>query len=165
MLPVNLKLVRNMSIEAAFVVIENIKNEILLVRRKDFPIWDLPGGGKEQDESITDCAKREVIEETGLTIALSFRIGTYQRTRGIDTQHVFAGVVVGGKEIVSGDETSKLKWFRRNRLPILMVPHRRAQISDFKLGERDISCTLKDSAFMVNLHKLAYRIKRYPFRL
>jgi hypothetical protein len=29
-----------------------------------------------------------------------------------DTQHVFLGKITGGQEITSGDETSKLKWFK-----------------------------------------------------
>lgn len=35
-----------------------------------FPgMWDLPGGGREGDETPTACALREVREEFGLTIA------------------------------------------------------------------------------------------------
>lgn len=31
--------------------------------------WDLPGGGREGDESPLDCALRELFEETGLVLA------------------------------------------------------------------------------------------------
>lgn len=30
--------------------------------------WDLPGGGREDDEAPLDCALRELFEETGLTL-------------------------------------------------------------------------------------------------
>ena len=30
--------------------------------------WQPPGGGLEKDESLTDCAEREVFEETGLQV-------------------------------------------------------------------------------------------------
>ncbi|MCJ2123308.1 NUDIX hydrolase [Methylobacterium sp. J-077] len=49
-------------------------DEILVYRRDDRPdipfpgLWDLPGGGRENDESPADCALRETHEEFGLII-------------------------------------------------------------------------------------------------
>jgi len=45
---------------------------ILLVRHKKEgkTYWLLPGGGLEYGESIDECAKREVMEETGLNIEM-----------------------------------------------------------------------------------------------
>lgn len=34
------------------------------------PWWVTPGGGVEGEESLTECAKREVLEETGLSVEL-----------------------------------------------------------------------------------------------
>lgn len=31
-------------------------------------VWGLPGGGLEPHESLADCARREVFEETGITV-------------------------------------------------------------------------------------------------
>jgi ADP-ribose pyrophosphatase YjhB (NUDIX family) len=33
--------------------------------------WRLPGGGLELDESLADCAEREILEETGLTVRVT----------------------------------------------------------------------------------------------
>ena len=33
--------------------------------------WRLPGGGLEPNESIAECARREVFEETGITVRVS----------------------------------------------------------------------------------------------
>src|SRR3989344_95627 len=45
--------------------------EVLLVRRKDYDIWNLPGGGYvENNETEVDAAMRETREETGLEIGL-----------------------------------------------------------------------------------------------
>jgi len=43
----------------------NLKNEVLFIYR--FDKWDLPKGKLEKDESIEDCAIREVEEECGVT--------------------------------------------------------------------------------------------------
>lgn len=53
---------------AATAVVENSDGEILLVQEgKDHNKgkWDFPGGGWENNESIIECVKREVLEETG----------------------------------------------------------------------------------------------------
>lgn len=55
---------------AGGVVVRKIKEsdqkawEALLIRRND--VWDLPKGKLEDDESIEECAIREVEEETGV---------------------------------------------------------------------------------------------------
>ncbi len=49
--------------------------ELLVYRRDDKPglpfpnLWDMPGGGREGDETPEDCVLRETWEEFGLTIA------------------------------------------------------------------------------------------------
>ncbi len=45
--------------------------DVLLVRRKNPPLqgrWTLPGGKVEGGESLVEAVKREVLEETGLTV-------------------------------------------------------------------------------------------------
>lgn len=52
------------TIIAAGGVVENEQKEILLIFRRGK--WDLPKGKIEEDESLEECAVREVCEETGL---------------------------------------------------------------------------------------------------
>jgi len=44
------------------------ENRLLLLRQNDRPFWVLPGGTLEPDESLADCARREIQEETSLDI-------------------------------------------------------------------------------------------------
>ena len=50
--------------------IYNIKtNKVLLLQRNDGNnVYEIPGGKRENNEDIVDALKREVLEETGLTI-------------------------------------------------------------------------------------------------
>ena len=61
---------------AAVALFDSIGN-ILLLRRKDNDKWTMPGGTLDFGESLTDCATREVREETGLLIRVTGLIGTY----------------------------------------------------------------------------------------
>lgn len=50
----------------AGVILVNEYNELLLQLRKDNNCWSYHGGSVETGESVEDCAKRELLEETGL---------------------------------------------------------------------------------------------------
>jgi ADP-ribose pyrophosphatase YjhB (NUDIX family) len=62
---------------AAAVALFDSAGNILLLRRRDNDKWTMPGGTLDFGESLTDCAIREVREETGLQIRITSLIGTY----------------------------------------------------------------------------------------
>ena len=59
---------RPLIIVGAAVIILDRKNKLLLHHRKDNQHWGLIGGSMEIGESLEETAKREVLEETGLTL-------------------------------------------------------------------------------------------------
>ena len=62
---------------AAAVALFDSSGKILLLRRKDNDKWTMPGGSLNFGESLTECATREVREETGFDIRITDLIGTY----------------------------------------------------------------------------------------
>lgn len=58
---------RPVIIAGAGVMLINEKGEVLLQKRRDNGFWDYPAGSMEIGESFEECARREVLEETGLT--------------------------------------------------------------------------------------------------
>jgi ADP-ribose pyrophosphatase YjhB (NUDIX family) len=66
------------------VAIINQQHEILLVQRQDYHVWCMPGGRVEPQESLAEAAMREVLEETGIHVALQHIIGTYSRPHWYD---------------------------------------------------------------------------------
>ncbi|MGG1015180.1 NUDIX hydrolase [Bacillus subtilis] len=140
--------------QGAFVIVLNESQQILLVKRKDVPLWDLPGGRVDPGES----AVREVLEETGYNAALSAKIGVYQRPKFQDEQHVFFGSITSGQAVADGTETAGLKWVSLERLPLFMVPNRKRQINDFKNGAQDVNVTVKDRGLLAAIDLLKRRL-------
>ena len=120
-----------MKTKGAFAIIADTDNKILLVKRRDVPFWDLPGGTKEFSESEKDCVIREVEEETGLIIETLYLVGQYDQIKRNDLQYIFYTKVIGGHLIESGPETKEIAFFNLKKLPINMIPLRRKQIKDF----------------------------------
>jgi mutator protein MutT len=51
---------------AGSIIIENENGEVLLGKRTDNHMWAYAGGSIELDETVEECAKRELFEEMGL---------------------------------------------------------------------------------------------------
>ncbi|MDZ5499246.1 NUDIX hydrolase [Enterococcus cecorum] len=110
------------------VVICNQK--VLLVKRRDFPLWDLPGGVVESDELPSEVAIREMYEETGYEVQIDYEFARYiDKTRN-DCQHLFKSHIINGELKRTTTETRDLRWFSLNRLPLLIIPNRKRQIRD-----------------------------------
>jgi len=64
----------------AGVVILNAEGELLMQHRADDGTWGLVGGFMELGESVEEAARREVLEETGLTVGQLELLGVISET-------------------------------------------------------------------------------------
>lgn len=114
------------------VIARNTKGQILLQRRTDFAFWGLPGGVIELNEDLSTSARRELREETGLTIGPLRLVGVYSDPRydviypnGDQVQQYtvcFEGQVAGGKMAPDGVETSDQRFLHVNELSQYPMP-------------------------------------------
>lgn len=79
----------------ASVIVINDKNEMLLQKRLDNGCWGYAGGAIELDEVVEEAAKRELLEETGLTAE---KLELYGIFSGPDYHYVY----------LNGDEVSNI---------------------------------------------------------
>ena len=125
----------------AGVILLNEKNEILLGRRTDNDYWDYPAGSMEIGESFEECARREVLEETGLAVGRLALIGVYSgpdslcRAANGDEWYVvntsFFAEDWSGEPRVNDAESVRLKWVRPEDMPETLVRSHREILRDY----------------------------------
>jgi ADP-ribose pyrophosphatase YjhB (NUDIX family) len=109
--------------------------KVLLVRRAYSPwrdAWSSPGGFCEVGEHPIAAAEREVLEETGLTIAVTGYIGVWVDRYADDPEEPDADVInvayyhavpVGVREgPIDRTEVSETGWFGWDELPSSLAP-------------------------------------------
>ncbi len=102
---------------------------VLLVRRAQEPFaqsWALPGGFLHMEETVEDCARRELQEETGVQQVELYPVGVFSQVdrdpRGrVITFAYYA--LIGQSSIHAGDDASEARWFTIHQLPTLAFDH------------------------------------------
>ena len=98
------------------------RKEVLLIQRRDVPVWVLPGRGIEPGESPEAAVTREILEETGLTVKVARLVGEYTPINRLAKQtHLYESIPISGSLSLS-DETRGVAFFPLNELPRL-IPH------------------------------------------
>lgn len=106
--------------------------EILLIQRRDPPfqeMWALPGGFMEMEETLEECARRELMEETGIMAGELIRFDSYDKPgrdpRGRTITQVFVLVWQESMGVPkAGSDAAGLQWFGLNQLPELAFDHK-----------------------------------------
>ncbi|MDG5787149.1 NUDIX hydrolase [Evansella sp. AB-P1] len=126
---------------AVAIIVDKV-GDILLEERK-YPVgaWGLPGGIMELGESTEDTVKREVYEETGLTInelnLLNVYSGPQYFTVAENGDEFYSVTIayysdnVEGVISVNESESISFSYFKRNELPKTIVKSHRRMIDDF----------------------------------
>ena len=133
---------RNPTVGVAVIIINDL-NEIVLIQRGIGPYkgqWCIPCGHLEYDEDVRDAAKREFLEETGLTVNIDTVYDVHSNWHNRDLQTVgiwFKGSVTSGN-LKAGDDAMDVGYFKLNDLPPLCYPTDEHIISRI-LSERGLS--------------------------
>lgn len=107
------------------------RGRVLLVQRGKAPLkgyWSLPGGALELGERLTDGVRREVLEETGLTVQPLELFEIFERIiAGERDQPEYHYVVVdylcrvAGGVLRPGADAEQAEWVRREDLGRLQI--------------------------------------------
>lgn len=103
------------SVSVAGVIVDDA-GRALLIKRRDNGKWEPPGGVLEREETIPDALQREVLEETGIKIALPATLtGVYKNMTGLIVSMVFRCEAIDGAP-TTGAETRALRWVTREEV-------------------------------------------------
>ncbi|HCA84513.1 MAG TPA: NUDIX hydrolase [Streptomyces sp.] len=97
-------------------VIVDDHGRALLIQRRDNGQWEPPGGVLEPGETVPEALQREILEETGMKIALpAIMTGVYKNMTGLIVSLVFRCEAVDGTP-TTGDETYAVRWATRDEV-------------------------------------------------
>ena len=113
----------------ATTLVINNKNELLLNLRSDTNTWGIPGGSKELNETLEECAIRELKEETNINVndlelitVLSGKEYYFKYPNEDELDSVIALYKVlnyDGELNINDGESKKLEFFSLENLPEL----------------------------------------------
>ncbi|WP_295121394.1 NUDIX domain-containing protein [uncultured Chitinophaga sp.] len=105
---------------------------VLLIQRKYAPFknsWALPGGFVRQGESLEDAVRRELKEETGISVNYLEQLYTFGDPKRDPRQHIvsvaYFALVKSAKyqQLKADTDAENASWFPINELPKLVFDH------------------------------------------
>jgi ADP-ribose pyrophosphatase YjhB (NUDIX family) len=106
-------------VSVAAVVVDD-RQRVLLIQRADNGEWQIPGGVLERGEDIRAGLRREVLEETGLTVHPLRLTGVYQHVPAGIVALVFRAFAEQG-DPQPGDEAAAVRWMEFDEVRRLMT--------------------------------------------
>ena len=117
--------------------------KVLLIQRGIEPFkgkWAFPGGFMNIDETVEECAKRELEEETGLKNVSVEQFYTFSDVNRDPRERVITVAqyaLVKLSEVKGGDDATSARWFSMDEVPSLAFDHDRIlRIAVNRLKER-----------------------------
>jgi len=105
-----------MSTIGVFGIIFDEQKKILLCHRRDYDLWNLPGGGLEAGEAPWEGIIREVKEETGFDVVVEKVSGVYFKPADNEVCFSFICKIIGGKPTLN-DEADCIEYFAFDDMP------------------------------------------------
>jgi len=119
------------------------KLKILLIKRGEDPgkgKWALPGGFLRMNETIEQCAERELREETSYTGAYQTQFHVYSKIDRDPRYRVVTTAfyaLVPLRDVVGGDDAKEAAWFLIDEIPDLAFADHKDIISDALLHMKE----------------------------
>ena len=135
------------SVSVAGIILDDAEQNVLLIKRRDNGHWEPPGGVLELGETIEDGLRREVHEETGLSIKVDRLSGVYKNlSRGIVA--LVYSCRGQSEPAATTPEATAVRWQPLDRIDELMEPVYAVRVHD-ALGHSNTQTRAHDGAKIV----------------
>jgi ADP-ribose pyrophosphatase YjhB (NUDIX family) len=91
-------------------------------KKENHERWNIPSGRPEEGETISDCAVRETLEETGYNVQLKGLTGIYCFKSETGTPLIrfnFIGEIKSGEVKINANEILSVEWFSFEQIAFL----------------------------------------------
>ncbi len=108
--------------------------KVLMIRRSTdlgYGLWGLPGGYVDRGEVVEVAAAREVLEETGLEVAVGNLLGLFSESGNPVIVAAYIAIETGGT-LAAGPEALEVGFFDVANLPELAFPRDREVLAKWK---------------------------------
>jgi 8-oxo-dGTP diphosphatase len=125
--------------------------------------WQFPGGHLENNESVIACARREVLEETGLSIKNLRHLGYTDQPFAVAQKNYITLLVSceydsGEVKTLEPEKCAGWRWFDYRELPSpLFIP-----ISNFLLQIKNQSVAVTGKSDLYALHRASQVLSNAP---
>jgi 8-oxo-dGTP diphosphatase len=141
----------------------NKKGQLLLVKRRDIPIWVMPGGRIEPSETPQKAAVRESFEESGYKVKIIRKIAEYRDPKHTRVNHIFECKITGGLPTI-GPESKEVVCFDLDKLPEPRSPAIDLWLSDLNLRKSAIIKKDLEATSVKDIVKTYYQYPVVVFR-
>jgi len=152
-----------MNFDGVLGIVLNEKKEILLVKRRDVPLWTLPGGNIKEKEYPIQAIKRELTEETNFKINVSYLAGfgkrkdiEHKKRKGDYLCAFFTCQKISGN-FFPNEEITAIKFFKKNMLPRAMLQWHKKIIKNFNSSQKkkiNINMNFREELISLIFHPL-----------
>ena len=125
-------------IGVCILVFDKTIKKVLLGKRKNSykaGMYGIPGGKLELKESVLNCGKRELAEETGLQANSLKYLGVIPELQEVNNFIHFAFVCTdysGKPKLMEPEKCESWDWYSLNKLPEYVLPGHKAAINLYK---------------------------------
>ena len=120
------------------IIVSNLKGEVLLVRHTYVSGWHLPGGGVEKQETASDAACKELMEEAGIRVLGSLELKSVHANRKASKRdHVLLYHCKDweiARPFVPNREIAEIGFFALQNVPELTTPSTRLRLEEIFAG-------------------------------
>lgn len=102
---------------AIAIILSQDRQQVLLIKRRDVPVWVLPGGGVDEHETTDQAAIREAFEETGLIVTIKRAVAEYTPINRLSNHTYTFECDPQHGNLTLGDETQDIGFFSIHQLP------------------------------------------------
>lgn len=126
-----------------FTILRNEAGEVLWIKRTDYNLWNLPGGGRRKMEAPWETAVRETREETGLEVRLTDLAGVYTKPTEREITFTFTAVVAGGT-LRENNEAASFGYYAPGAEPRRAIPKHVQRLADALRPEEETIFRVQD---------------------